>query len=228
METASILFRLGLALAIGLLVGIERHWRERAEAPGTRTAGIRTFGVTGLLGGVSAALAQQFGAPGLGQGLLVGLVFLGFTAVFGLFKWRESAEQGTFSVTTVVVSQATFLLGSFAVLGEPQAAAAAAIAMTFLLASREVLHGFVARLEWAELRSAILLLAMAFVVLPILPDRPVGPLGAINPAQVWIFAIVLAGVSYAGYLAVKLFGAARGPLIAGIAGGLASSTAVAL
>lgn len=228
MDTTSILFRLGLALAVGLLVGTERHWRERDAAPGARTAGIRTFGIAGLLGGLAAALAASLPDSGPGEALLIGFVFLGYSAAFGLFKWREAEEHHEFSVTTVLVGQATFALGALAVLGDMAATAAAAIVLVLLLSSRELLHAFIARLEWAELRSTILLLAMTFVVLPLLPNRSVGPFDAINPAEIWVFAISLAAVSYAGYVSVRIFGSTRGPLIAGLAGGLASSTAVAI
>jgi len=228
METSSLLFRLGLALAVGLLVGTERHWRERTDTPGSRTAGIRTFGASGLLGGLTAALSQQLPAAGAGASLLIALVFLSYTAVFGFFQWREAEEHHEFSVTSVVVGQATFILGALAVFGDPAITAAAAIALTLLLASREPLHGFIEKLEWAELRSAILLLAMAFIVLPLLPNSAIGPFQAINPSEIWIFAIALAAVSYVGYVAVRIFGTTQGPLIAGIAGGLVSSTAVAL
>ncbi len=225
MNTTTLLFQLGLALAIGLMVGTERHWRERDDKPGARTAGIRTFGISGLLGGIAGAITQTSSS---GTALLVGATFVAFSAVFGAFQWREAEAQHQFSVTTVIAAQATFLLGVLASLGHQAAAAAAAIALTALLASRESLHAFVERLTWPELRSAIFLLAMAFIVLPLLPDRAVGPYDAINPAEIWIFAIALAGVSFAGYVAVRLFGSTRGPLVAGIAGGLVSSTAVAL
>ncbi|WP_342643947.1 MgtC/SapB family protein [Rhodoligotrophos ferricapiens] len=227
MNPADLLFRLGLALAVGLLVGTERHWRERAGPPGSRTAGIRTFGVTGLLGGSTAAVAQQLGSGDVGI-VLISLVFVAYSAVFAAFKWREAAEQHEFSVTAVIVGQVTLLLGAMAVVGDVTITAALAILLTLLLASRELLHGLIAKIEWRELRSAILLLAMAFVVLPLLPDRHIGPLDAINPREIWIFAIVLAAVSYTGYISVKIFGNKRGPVIAGFAGGLASSTAVAL
>lgn len=225
MNTTSLLFQLGLALAIGLLVGTERHWRERDDAPGARTAGIRTFGITGLLGGLTGAIA---GTPDFAAPVLVGAVFVAFSAVLAAFKWREAEAQHDFSVTTVVAGQATFLLGVLATLGHAAVAAGAAIALTALLASRESLHAFIRRLTWPELRSAVFLLAMAFIVLPLLPDRAIGPYEALNPAEIWIFAIALAGVSFVGYLAVRVFGSTRGPLIAGLAGGLVSSTAVAL
>src|SRR5262249_57603416 len=90
----------------------------------------------------------------------------------------------------------------------------------------EELRGWVEPIAWRELRSALVLLAMTFIALPIMPDDPIGPLGGVNPREVWIIAIVLAGVSFLGYAAVKFFGARRGLLLASVAGGLASSTAV--
>jgi uncharacterized membrane protein (DUF4010 family) len=107
-------------------------------------------------------------------------------------------------------------------------AAGAAVAATALLAAREELHGWVETITWPELRSAVVLLAMTFIGLPILPDAPLGPLGGVNPREVWLIAIVLAGVSFLGYAAVKLFGARRGLMLAAAAGGVASSTAVTI
>src|SRR5215470_8376697 len=104
----------------------------------------------------------------------------------------------------------------------------AAVAVAALRAAREELHGWVETVTWPELRSALVLLAMTFIALPILPDDPIGPFGGVNPREVWIIAIVLAGVSFLGYAAVKYFGARRGLLLAAAAGGLASSTAVTI
>jgi uncharacterized membrane protein (DUF4010 family) len=97
-----------------------------------------------------------------------------------------------------------------------------------LLAFREELHGWLENITWPELRSGLILLAMTFLGLPIMPDHPVGPFGGVNPRDVWIIAIVLAGVSFLGYAAVKNFGARRGLLLAAAAGALASSTAVTI
>ncbi|MCB4824740.1 MgtC/SapB family protein [Roseicella aerolata] len=226
MEATGLLHRLGVALAIGLLVGAERHWRMRDEESGKRTAGVRTFGLTGLLGGVTGALAGGLG--GLGAGLLLGLVFLGQGAAMALFKLREAEAEGRFGVTSVVAAQATFLLGAFAVLGEATVAGAAAVAMTALLAARESLHGFMARLSWVELRSAVVLLAMTLVALPLVPDRPLEVLGGLNPARVWLLAVILAAVSFLGYVAMRLFGTGAGQAAAGAAAGLVSSTAATL
>ena len=105
-------------------------------------------------------------------------------------------------------------------------AAALAVAIAAILALRERIHGFVENITWPELRSGLVLLAMTFVALPLLPSDPVGPFGGVNLQEVWLIAIMLAGVSFLGYAAVKYFGTRRGLLLAGAAGGLASSTAV--
>jgi uncharacterized membrane protein (DUF4010 family) len=222
----AILQRLGIALAIGLLVGVERHWREREAAAGHRTAGVRTFGTLGLFGGVAGVLASEL--SGAAQGLVVAGAILAALGAVLPFALREAASDGSFSATTVVAAIATVALGALAALGETAAAGAAAVALTAILASRESLHGLVARITWAEMRSAILLLSMTLVALPLVPDAPIAALGGVNPAQVWRLAIVLAAVSFAGYLAVRLVGAERGLLLAGAAGGLVSSTAVTL
>lgn len=223
------LLRLGLALAIGLLVGVERHWRERDADPGTRTAGLRTFGLSGLLGGVSALAAQSPAFGGAVPGALVLAATLAtYAAALIVFKLREAIEDETNSVTTVVAALLVFMLGGLAVVGDRTVAAATGVAMTALLASREVLHGMLRRLTWVELRSAIIILVMSFVVLPLVPRTPVGPFGGIDLAEVWTLAILMAAVSYIGYIATKLYGARRGLLLAGSLGGLASSTAVTL
>jgi uncharacterized membrane protein (DUF4010 family) len=122
----------------------------------------------------------------------------------------------------------TYALGALAVSGEAPAAGAAAVAMTAVLAARESLHGIMARITWAELRSAILLLSMTLVALPLVPDMPIPWLAGVNPHKVWMLAILLAGISFLGYLGIKLGGERKGLLLAGAAGGLVSSTAVTL
>src|SRR6185312_15345465 len=205
-------------------------WQERDEAAGQRTAGIRSFGVCGLLGGVAAAIGTVAGPGGWAGLLLVGLCFLGLSAAMIVFKDREGRAEGSFSVTSVLVAQAAFLLGALAVLGDLRVAAAAAVALTAVLASRDALHGLIAKLSWQELRAAILLLSMTLVILPLIPDQRLSVLAGLNPHRIWSFAVVLAAVSFAGYVAVRLFGASLGPLVAGavsyvrtglIAGGLA-------
>ena len=134
----------------------------------------------------------------------------------------------TFSATTAIAAILTFALGAYALVGDLRVAAAAAVATAGLLALRQVLHGWVAKITWPELRSALLLLAMTTIALPLIPSDPVGPFGGVNLRETWLIAIVLAGVSFLGYAAIKIFGQERGVLLAAAAGGLVSSTAVML
>lgn len=222
MAETEILTRLGLALAIGFLIGVERGWREREEREGGRAAGLRTFALIGLSGGIWGLLAREIGA------LPMGLAFLAFAAGATVFRWRETQREGTAGMTTLVAMLLVFALGALAVLGDMVAAAAAGVAAAALLAAKEWLHAWLRVLTFAELRAALILLAMTFVALPVLPDRGFGPYEALNPYQLWLMTIVIAGVSFIGYVATKVAGQRTGALIAGTAGGLVSSTATTL
>lgn len=226
MHEEELIRSLTAALAIGLLVGAERHWRERDETGGRRTAGVRTFALVGLSGGIVAALAQGAGPVG-GAVLLASGLFALMGALLP-FALREAEAEGRFSATSLVAAVGTYALGALAVSGEAPAAGAAAVAMTAVLAARESLHRLMARITWAELRSAIVLLSMTLLVLPLVPDVAIPWLAGVNPHQVWTLAILLAAISFLGYLGIKLGGERRGLLLAGAAGGLVSSTAVTL
>ena len=222
-DDIELLLRLGVALGVGLIVGVERGWRQRDEPAGGRTAGVRTFALIGFLGGLSGALSLGAANPWPWIACLVLL-----TAVFTLFSLREGIAEQDFSVTNVVTAMTVFVLGVLAVQDDIRLAAAGGVVTAALLASREHLHRALSRLSWIELRSALLLLAMTAVVLPLLPDRPIDPLGSLVPSELWLLMILTAGVSYAGYVALKLAGPDKGPPLAGLAGGLASSTATTL
>jgi uncharacterized membrane protein (DUF4010 family) len=225
MATEELLSRFAVALGIGLLIGIERGWRTRDERSGRRAAGLRTFGISGLLGGIVGALAQV--ADGVAGGAVVlGVGLAAFAAVITLFCLEENRADQTYSATTAVAAILTFALGAYALLGDMRVAGAVAVVTAALLAFRESLHDWIKSVTWPELRSGLILLAMTFIALPVLPEGPVGPFGGINPREIWLIAIVLAGVSFLGYVVVKYFGEQRGILVSGIAGGLMSSTAV--
>jgi uncharacterized membrane protein (DUF4010 family) len=227
MDFDQLLSRLAVALGIGLLIGLERGWKTRDVKPGTRAAGVRTFALCGLLGGIVAVLARTAGTPA-GAGLVLGFGFAAYAVIFALLQRDADRAAGSYSATTTMAGLLTFALGAYAVLGDMRAAAAAAIVATAILAARAEIHGWIARVTWPELRSALVLLAMTFIVLPVVPDTPIGPDGGVNPREVWLIAIVLAGVSFLGYAAVKWLGARRGVLLAALAGGLVSSTAVTM
>lgn len=225
METLELFQRLSVALAIGLVIGLERGWHTRGEREGERAAGLRTHALAGVLGGVWGAIAHGTGDGGV---IALALVFSVFSGIVAFYRFREISHDGTFGVTTVVAAMLAFALGALAVVGNMQAAAAAGVTVAGLLALKTLLHTWVRRLSWVELRSALVLLAMTFVALPMLPNRTIDPWDAINPFALWLMTILIALLSFAGYVAIKVMGGRRGVVLTGLAGGLVSSTAVTL
>ncbi len=220
MDELEILQRLGLAASVGLLFGIERGWMQRDQRDGQRVAGIRTYTLIGLCGGVCGLVGQ-------GAGLLfLGLAFLALAIGFTLFELSRLKRTGSFSATGLVTVLLTFVLGAYGVQGSMLAAGAAAALGVLVLAERRMLHGLLQKVTWLELRAALLLLAMTVVLLPVLPDRAIDPWGAVNPYEVWLLTVMIAAVSFGGYVAMRLAGEGRGLLYAGMVGGLVSSTTV--
>ncbi len=224
MHGIELMERLSVALAIGLVIGLERGWQQRTDADGDRTAGVRTHALAALLGGVWGATTHLVG-PGAG-GVGLGLAFMAFSAVIAVYRYRETNRSESFGATTVVAAMLAFALGAFAVLGDMRVAAATGVATAGVLALKGIVHGIVARLTWPELRSSLVLLAMTFILLPFLPNRTVDPFAAINPYEIWLLTILIAAISFVGYVAVKVAGQRQGILMTGLAGGLVSSTAV--
>jgi len=217
--------RLGLAIAIGAAVGVERHWRERDEPEGARTAGIRTFTMFGMAGGVAGLIERSIGVASDYPGIALTGFLIAIATVMAIFEIREAIAEKSFSVTSVIAAILTFGLGALAVLGDMALASAGGAALIGILVSREFLHQAIRRLQWVELRSAVILLAMTFVLLPIIPEAPLGPFGGVSPKSIVLLVIMLASISFVGYVAVRLFGARRGDVLAGAVGGLVSSTA---
>lgn len=219
--TDQLVWRLALSLAIGLLVGLERGWRERDQPDRSRTAGIRTYGISGLLGGINALLSSAMGAPSV---LVAGILI--FATILTLYKVREAMADGDYSVTAVIAGLTVFMLGALAVLGDYVLASAGGAALAAVLASREVLHAILKRMTWEELRAALILAVMTAIVLPLLPDHAIDPWHGVNPRQIWLFTILVAALSYAGYIATRLFGQSRGLVFSALFGAIVSSTAV--
>ena len=177
------------------------------------------------MGGIWGALAHA----GTGAGLLaLALAFAAFTAVIALFRYREMEHEDTFGATTVVAAMLAFALGALAVMGDVTAAAAAGVAAALLLALKVALHGWLKRLTWEELRAGLILAAMTVILLPLLPDRELARWFPVNPREVWLLTILIAALSFAGYVAIRFAGPKLGVLLSGLAGGLVSSTAVTL
>lgn len=222
MDQEELFRRLAVALAIGLLIGLERGWQTREDTDRQRAAGLRTFALTGLLGGLCGLMSLTSGPIVLAAGLLA------LAGAIGAFSYLEARSERNFSATGLVAAILTFVLGAYATLGNEAVAVAAAVVMAILLALREPLHSWVRNLTWLEMRSVLMLLAMTFLMLPILPNRPVDPWNALNPAEIWLLAILIAAISFAGYVAIRTLGERKGIAVAAVAGGLTSSTATTL
>ncbi|MGC1861159.1 MAG: MgtC/SapB family protein, partial [Methylocystis sp.] len=149
MDTVELFQRLSVALAIGLLIGLERGWQAREDREGERSAGLRTHALASLLGAVWGAISNQ---TGIGGAVALGIAFFIFSAAIILFRYRETSHDGTFGATTVMAAMLAFALGALAVVGDMQAAIAAGVAATGLLALKSSLHGWMRRLTWPELR----------------------------------------------------------------------------
>jgi len=213
---------LGAALAIGLLIGLERGWHERDLPEGGRVAGLRTFALTGLLGGVLGILLPQFGAWPLVGGLL------GISTLLAVSYSHIAKSSGNLSATSAVAMLLTLTLGALAASGVIALSLGAAVLAAVLLDMKPTLHGWLRMIEHRELTAALQLLVLSVVVLPNLPNVGLGPYGTLNPYQLWWAVILIAGLSMAGHVAMRLTGSRRGILWTGLLGGLASSTAATL
>ncbi len=213
------LIALAVSLALGLLVGLQRGWAARDKADGSRFAGIRTFALLGLSGGLAGILYSP--APGPATVLLAAsgvLVIVGY--------WRDARLAETVNGTSGVVALLTLASGLLVGLGERLIGTAVAVVMVLLLAMREQLHGWIDRLSQREMLSIARFALIALVILPQLPDRDFGPYDAWNPRKLWLIVVLVSGFSFAGYFATRIVGAARGIIATAAAGALVSSTAV--
>lgn len=212
--------RLAVATGIGFLVGVERGWKHRDAPDGTRAAGLRTHAVIGLMGGVSGALLPAVGEVGFAA------IALAFAGAFIVFKVRESLKDDDISATGTIAGLLVFALGVYAMWGDLRIAAAVGVTLVGLLTFKDALHDWLDKVTWKELRSALLILAATAIALPLLPDRTIDPWGAINPRELWVLTILVAGASFAGYVAVRVLGSDIGVLAGAAAGALVSSTVV--
>ncbi len=210
---------MALALALGLLIGVQRGWASRDGPPGSRFAGVRTYALFGLAGGIAGALQAR--AAGLATVLLAAtaaLVVLGY--------WRstkgKASISGTASLTGLITLASGFLAGS----GEFALASALAGTTVLVLAQRNRWHHWLRHIDEAEMLAIARFALIALVILPLLPDTPLGPYGVWRPRQLWLVVVLVSGFSFAGYAAVKMLGPARGILATAAAGSMVSSTAV--
>jgi uncharacterized membrane protein (DUF4010 family) len=207
-------------LSCGLLIGIERGFDLRGLEAGTRVAGVRTFTLVGLVSGL-AGLAGQ-----LGQSLVAGALVAGTAAVLAIGYAHRPDLKRKPDATTPVAALVTTGLGFVAGFGEPGFAIAGATIVTLLLALKTELHGFLEKLDDADVQALARYAVVAGAVLPFLPSGHYGPLGAWNPQRLWLVVVLVTGFSFLGYVANRIFGERHGTVATAIIGGAYSSTAV--
>lgn len=209
------------ALAIGLIVGLERGWKERGDPTGSRVAGFRTFGLIGLVGGLAASLD-----PGNGFVISAGVIGLALLLRQGFEAHID--ETRNVSATTMIAALITFSLGAVSVKLSPLLAGGGAVVTAFILWLREPMHDLLNRIDANEMSAFLRLLLISIVVLPAMPDVGLGPYQVINPRHIWWMVVLISGLGFIGYVSVKALGERAGVGLLALAGGLASSTAATL
>ena len=172
------------ALAIGLLIGLERGWNDRELPEGSRVAGLRTFTLTGLLGGVLGHLQPNFGPWPLVAAVL------GLSLLLTVSYARTAKISGNLSATTTIAMLLTLVLGAYASHGNVTLALTAAVIVAVFLDLKPTLHGWLRLIEHRELTASLQLLVLSVVILPYLPNTGMGPFAALNPYQLW-WAVIL-------------------------------------
>lgn len=218
-EFLTLFWRVVVALGVGLLLGLERGWHQRDLPEGHRAAGIRTFTLVGLSGGLAAALEPHAGLSILAIALIL-------ISLLVLFMVREGWREGHRGITTEIALLVTFMLGATAGFGELALAGSLGVLAAVVLGYKQPMHSFLDKLRQDELLAVLKLLVLSVVLLPVLPDQGYGPYDALNPYKLWWLVVLVATISSAGYFAMRWFGADKGMLATALFGGLASSTAV--
>ena len=205
------------SLGIGLLLGLER---ERRTDP---KAGLRTFALVALLGTLSAMLGES-----AASGWIMALGLIAVASIMIAANLADPQDDGDPGTTSVVALMICYCLGATVWFGHATLAVMLAITSTALLYFKAELHGFTHNLTHKDLISIIQFAVLTFIVLPILPNSDFGPYAALNPHQIWLMVVLIAGVSLAGYAALRFVGARHGAAVIGLFGGMASSTATTM
>jgi uncharacterized membrane protein (DUF4010 family) len=220
-------YRFGAALLIGLLVGLQReyaHLQKQRERDEQTFGGARTFALLGLLGCMAAFLSDKTGSV---------LVFAAIVAIGGgmvMIGYITSAREGSLGMTSETAAVATLLTGAICYWHELAVAAALGVVITVLLALKLQTRIFVRNLTQADVYATLTFAVITLIILPVLPVHSYGPppFDVLVPYKIWLMVVFISGISFLGYLLIKIVGGRRGVTLTGLLGGLASSTAVTL
>ncbi len=212
--------RFAAALGLGVLLGLEREHSKTESS----FAGVRTFGLLALAGGVTAHLDTHLGEPWLALGV--------FAAAAGLVlvSYLVTARLGHLGITTELSALLAFALGVLCVRGHVTTAAAIAVASGGILALKDWLHRLAARIETSDIQATLEFAIVSVIILPLVPNQRFGPppFDVINPYEIWLMVVLISGLNFVSYVLVKTVSAERGIGMTGLLGGLVSSTALTL
>ncbi len=211
-----IIKQIGIAIIIGLMIGLQReiHYQKKGESS---FAGTRTFALIALFGYLSAWIQTK-----VAFFLPVSMLIFGALV---LISYSIKASKGA---TTEVTAMLTFVLGVMLYFSLETYTISIAIMILFLLEIKGNIAKIEAHITTTDLSAATLFLMMSFVALPLLPDKMIDPFGIFNPYKTWLMVVLVAGISFIGYVAIKILGNKRGVYLTGLFGGLVSSTAVSI
>lgn len=220
MDDLDLMLRFGVAIAIGVLLGLERE-RTLGDEAG---AGVRSFALIALAGAMAGYLDLALGLTGFALALFAAV------AVLVVILYVMTALRGDAGITTEVSALMCFMLGLLCARDHVQVAAVIAVVMALLLALREWLHQLARRIESTDIEATLKFAIVTLIILPMVPDQNYGPepLDVLNPHKIWLMVVFISGLNFASYLLVKALGTEHGIGIAGLLGGLVSSTAVTL
>jgi uncharacterized membrane protein (DUF4010 family) len=202
-----IALKMAVAIGIGMLVGMEREWSNK-------DVGIRTFALVALLGMLASLIAQSIAIAAL----------IGVFLLVAAMNTRSILHDRSLEITTSAALMVNYLLGVLVGLGHIFTPVAGAIVMTMLLAWKTELSRFAGGLQPAEIRSAVLLGLIGFVIYPVLPNRYVDPWQLFNPSDAWVSVIAIAGIGFVNYVLLRIY-STRGLYMGAIFGGLVNSSA---
>lgn len=224
MDITTAFLRLGVALALGLFVGLQREYSKKEERDDDLFAGARTFGLIGIVGGLAAVIDLAIG------GQFVVVVSLVIVGSFILMAYHTGVQSGAIGVTTEVAALVVFLAGAAAGFGLTQIAAGVAVATATILAIKPWTRRLAAAIDRDDVSASLQFAVLVILVLPLLPDDSLGPapFDAATPFSIGLMVVFISGLSFLGYVLIQVVGARRGVGLTGILGGLVSSTAVTL
>ena len=220
MGNPDLALRFAVALGLGMLIGLERE-RSKSEEGG---AGVRTFALIALAGAIAGYLGKDLGLDWLALAIFIAVAAL----IIGMYV--VTALRGDTGITTEISALLAFLLGLLCAHGQLQLAAWVAVAMALLLALKGWLHRLASRIDASDVEATLKFGIVTLIILPLVPDHNYGPppLDVMNPYKIWLMVVLISALNFVSYLLIKIVGAEHGIGIAGLLGGLVSSTAVTL